>query len=45
VDFYTQKKEKESVAFKVPYPPQWIQAIETTLTGKNEQDEPGSSPP
>jgi len=31
VDFYNHKNQKDSVAFKVPYPPQWIQAIETTL--------------
>jgi len=45
VDFYNQKDEKDCVAFKVPYPPQWIQAIETTLLRKAEQAEPVSSPP
>jgi hypothetical protein len=45
VDFTTQEKEKDCVAFKVPYPPQWIQAIETTLLRKTEQREPASSPP
>jgi hypothetical protein len=45
LDFYTQENGKDSVAFKVPYPPQWIQAIETTLLGKTEQDESTPSPP
>lgn len=28
IDFLTDRNEKDSVAFKVPYPPQWISAIE-----------------
>lgn len=46
VDFYTQEKEKDCVAFRVPYPPQWIQAIETAfLPKKSVNREPPSSPP
>ncbi len=31
VDFTNEKRERDTAAFKVPYPPQWIHAIETTL--------------
>ena len=31
VDFLNDQNQKDTAAFKVPYPPQWIQAIETTL--------------
>ncbi|MBC8443503.1 MAG: hypothetical protein H8D81_00125, partial [Deltaproteobacteria bacterium] len=31
VDFTNENREKDTAAFKVPYPPQWIQAIKTTL--------------
>ncbi|UCF93088.1 MAG: hypothetical protein JSW39_02720 [Desulfobacterales bacterium] len=31
VDFLNSRKQKDTAAFKVPYPPQWIQAIESTL--------------
>jgi len=31
VDFLTDQSQKDTVAFAVPYPPQWIQAIENTL--------------
>ena len=34
VDFINARKEKDTAAFKVPYPPQWIQAIENTLIKK-----------
>ncbi len=27
IDFLSEQGEKDSVAFRVPYPPQWIQAI------------------
>ncbi len=38
VDFLAKGNQKDSVAFKVPYPPQWIQAIETTLNKKKGGD-------
>ena len=31
VDFLTAQGQKDSAAFKVPYPPQWINAISLTL--------------
>ena len=31
VDFLTTKGQKDTVAFKVPYPPQWIQVIEMAV--------------
>lgn len=31
VDFINEKREKDTAAFKVPYPPQWIRAIENNL--------------
>lgn len=31
VDFLTNQGQTDTVAFAVPYPPQWIQAIENTL--------------
>ncbi len=31
VDFLTSEGQKDSVAFKVPYPPQWIQVIEMAV--------------
>jgi hypothetical protein len=31
VDFLTDQGQKDTVAFAVPYPPQWIQAIESAL--------------
>lgn len=31
VDFFTYDGQKDAVAFKVPYPPQWIQVISSTL--------------
>ena len=31
VDFKTAEGVRDSAAFKVPYPPQWIQAIQVTL--------------
>ena len=34
IDFINSRKEKDTVAFKVPYPPQWMQAIENTLIKK-----------
>ncbi len=34
VDFLTDHGERDSVAFKVPYPPQWIQAISGLLPNK-----------
>ena len=42
VDFRTEDGQPDSAAFKVPYPPQWIQAIQTTLCpagSHNTQDE------
>jgi hypothetical protein len=34
IDFINARRQKDTVAFKVPYPPQWIRAIETTLIQK-----------
>jgi hypothetical protein len=31
IDFLNDENEKDTVAFKVPYPPQWINAIENGL--------------
>jgi hypothetical protein len=31
IDFINSENQKDTAAFKVPYPPQWIQAIENTL--------------
>ncbi len=31
VDFLTPEGQKDTVAFKVPYPPQWIQVIEMAV--------------
>jgi hypothetical protein len=31
IDFINDNNERDTVAFKVPYPPQWINAIEKTL--------------
>jgi len=31
IDFINENDDKDSAAFKVPYPPQWIQAIENNL--------------
>jgi hypothetical protein len=31
VDFLTDHGQKDTAAFAVPYPPQWIQAIKNTL--------------
>lgn len=34
VDFINSENEKDTAAFKVPYPPQWIKAIENNLVKK-----------
>ena len=34
IDFINAEDQRDTVAFKVPYPPQWIQAIERTLVKK-----------
>jgi hypothetical protein len=34
IDFINSENEKDTAAFKVPYPPQWIRAIETALLKK-----------
>ena len=34
IDFINSQNEKDTAAFKVPYPPQWMQAIENTLIKK-----------
>ena len=31
IDFINSRNERDTDAFKVPYPPQWLQAIENTL--------------
>ena len=35
IDFINSENRRDTVAFKVPYPPQWIQAIENTLLKKD----------
>ena len=41
IDFINSENQKDTAAFKVPYPPQWIQAIENNLLkdkmGENRQ--------
>ena len=34
IDFFNSQNEKDTAAFKVPYPPQWMQAIENNLLKK-----------
>lgn len=34
IDFINADNERDTAAFKVPYPPQWINAIETSLVKK-----------
>ncbi len=34
IDFSDDRNQKDTVAFKVPYPPQWMQAIENALIKK-----------
>ena len=34
IDFLNDNGEKDTAAFKVPYPPQWMQAIENALLKK-----------
>ena len=34
IDFINENNDRDSAAFKVPYPPQWIQAIENNLLKK-----------
>ncbi len=34
IDFINENDNKDSAAFKVPYPPQWISAIETHLLAR-----------
>jgi len=49
LEFYGEKGEKDCVAFRVPYPPQWIRAIEDTLLKKaklfhkDEEETPATS--
>lgn len=33
VEFINENKRKDTAAFKVPYPPQWIQSVQSTLKG------------
>jgi len=35
IDFINENDDRDAAAFKVPYPPQWIQAIEHNLLTKN----------
>jgi hypothetical protein len=44
IDFINSKNQKDTAAFKVPYPPQWIRAIENTLLknrGRSPRNEQG----
>jgi hypothetical protein len=34
INFINDQNEKDTAAFKVPYPPQWINAIENSLLKK-----------
>ncbi len=34
IDFLNARNEKDTAAFKVPYPPQWMQAIDNALLKK-----------
>jgi hypothetical protein len=34
IDYINSENQRDTAAFKVPYPPQWIQAIENTLLKK-----------
>ncbi len=36
IDFINQENQKDTAAFKVPYPPQWINAIENSLLKNRE---------
>ena len=36
IDFINENNDRDSAAFKVPYPPQWIQAIENNLLRRPE---------
>ena len=38
IDFVNARNEKDTAAFKVPYPPQWINAIENNLLNKAKDD-------
>jgi len=35
IDFINSEDQRDTAAFKVPYPPQWMQAIESTLLKKS----------
>lgn len=37
IDYMNSDGERDTAAFKVPYPPQWINAIEQTLLKQNAQ--------
>jgi len=41
IDFLNENDEPDSAAFKVPYPPQWIRAIENNLLEKSQKSEVG----
>jgi hypothetical protein len=34
IDYLNEQGQKDTAAFKVPYPPQWMQAIENALLKK-----------
>jgi hypothetical protein len=37
IDFINSQNERDTAAFKVPYPPQWMQAIENNLLKKSKR--------
>jgi hypothetical protein len=37
IDFINDKNERDTAAFKVPYPPQWINAIDHSLLKNRNQ--------
>jgi len=39
IDFINEINRRDSAAFKVPYPPQWINMIENTLVNKGEMND------
>lgn len=43
IDFINARNERDTAAFKVPYPPQWIKAIENNLVKKTKGSEVQSS--
>ena len=45
IDFVNADGQRDTAAFKVPYPPQWIRAIENTLIAKKAPGSPAAPGP